>query len=180
MESTNQTKTPPSSSTSISILLAFILSLLVALSSFALISFFPDLFPPTLFKIITILGIPLFAYLLALGFGSANQYNSCKKVDIGSVAYGQIFVLLANLAVTFVLYLESLPLKKYIFGEAVATPGVVINENDYRIQFFSSIVKSVIPDMAPEQVKDGLVYFYWTFFPTLLASFTSMKLLSIC
>jgi hypothetical protein len=88
--------------------------------------------------------------------------------------------LLANLAVTFVLYLESLPLKKYIFGEAVATPGVVINENDYRIQFFSSIVKSVIPDMAPEQVKDGLVYFYWTFFPTLLASFTSMKLLSIC
>jgi NADH:ubiquinone oxidoreductase subunit 4 (subunit M) len=42
------------------------------------------------------------------------------------------------------------------------------NENHYKLQLFTSIVRAVIPVYVNDNTKLGIVYFYWFFFMTLL------------
>jgi hypothetical protein len=108
----------------------------------------------------------------------------CKKVQTKQTFISQLFVALSAGVVSFILFLESLPIYKYLFGESTSesTPESPLedptSEKKYRIQFFSNIVKAVLPTTMDETMKDGFVYMYWTFFSTLLTSFFTMKMQS--
>ncbi len=96
---------------------------------------------------------------------------------------------------SFVLWFESVPVLKYIFGayaprnpltgdeypqESTEYIESMENEKHYKIQFFSNIVKAVLPMYLTEPVKDGMAYAYWIFFLTLLPSYFLMSLSSAC
>jgi hypothetical protein len=104
-------------------------------------------------------------------------------------------VLGTNAIASLVLYLEGIPFLKQIFGvyaprnpydgmpyEEGTAPWIkgMENENHYKIQFFSSIVKAVIPMYVDDSMKNGLVYFYWIFWMTILPLFFLLSMQGMC
>ena len=56
----------------------------------------------------------------------------------------------------------------------------MLNENHYKIQFFSNIVKSIIPVYVSENVKEGFVYLYWIFWMTFIPQYFTLSVQGIC
>lgn len=139
--------------------------------------------------------IPALAYGISVLMSIVFQYSSCKKVNLGSISSSNLFIALTNLAVSGVLFLEGVPLLKYIFGDyAPRNPitgypyepdtqeytAAMETENHYKIQFFSGIVKAVLPVYISDQVKTGFVYFYWIFWLTLLPLYFILSVQGLC
>ncbi len=138
-----------------------------------------------------LVSIPVIGYLLTLFGTSIYQFGKCKKVDLKGVALSSTAVLGTLGFASTVLYMESVPILKYIFGTygprdpmtgEEYSPNTneyvkaMENENHYKIQFFSNIVKAVLPIYLSDEVKNGLAYGYWIFFLTLLPAYFLMNI----
>lgn len=166
-----------------SLLFSFLLALLVSLLAFGFAGLLPYFFPslsPSLISLATLIGIPLAAYFLGILFSVMNSYNMCKKVEMKQHFISQLFIALTTFIVSFVLFIENLPIYKYIFGSypPPETETDMSSEKHYKIQFFSGIVKAVLPTHIDESIQSGFVAMYWNFFATLLPSFFLLKMQS--
>jgi hypothetical protein len=125
----------------------------------------------------------------------------CNKVSIGQIAISNLFIVLTTLIASSVLYLEQIPILKFMFGEylpsagagagagAGSSPGPEFydknplkdTEAHYKIQFFTNIVKAVLPTFVTEEnSKLGFVYFYWIFWMTILPFFFLLSVQGLC
>jgi len=172
------------------LIIAIVSSLLVACFALTLISLKSQL--PVWISAIM---IPIYAYISSVIFGAIFQYSNCNTFDGIAIAKSDIIILLTNTVVSLVLFAEAFPILRYIFGPFAPRDQItglpyengtaqydmaMENENHYKIQFFSNIVKEVIPVYAPENVKDGLVYFYWNFWATLLPIYFLLSVQGLC
>ena len=130
------------------------------------------------------IALPVIIYLITTAMTAIYQYSKCNKIDIISAFLTNLMVLASALLTTGVLFLEQIPFLKMIYPDGYAPRNPVSglpyseetaeyaegmrNENHYKIQLFTSIVRAVIPVYVNENVKLGIVYFYWFFFLTLL------------
>jgi hypothetical protein len=148
--------------------------------------------------------IPAVAYVVSLGLSSLYQYSICNKVSIGQIAISNLFIVLSTLMATSILFLEQVPILKFIFGEYVSTADAgdaarlegagagagaeCCNKNPlkdtdahYKIQFFTNVVKAVLPKFVSEEnSKLGFVYFYWIFWMTILPFFFLVSIQGLC
>jgi hypothetical protein len=146
-------------------------------------------------SIINSILIPVIAYGVALAMSAIYQYTSCNKVNMIAISTSDLVILGTNSIACLVLYLESFPFLKYIFGTYAPRNPItglpyeegskeydtfMTDENHYKIQFFSSIVKAVIPVYVSDNVKTGLVYLYWTFWLTMLPLYFMLSVQGAC
>ena len=139
--------------------------------------------------------IPVIAYFNAVIMSVIYQYSVCKKVTIIPILIGDLVTALTTSAAVGVLLLESIPFLKYIFGpydprnpvtglqypkDSDEYIDAMSKENHYKIQFFSGIVKAVLPVYLSEEVKNGFVYFYWVFWMTFLPQYFMMSVQAAC
>jgi hypothetical protein len=136
--------------------------------------------------------IPAVAYAVSLGLSSIYQYSVCNKVSIGQIAISNLFIALTTLIATSILYVEQIPILKFMFGEylpsAAAEGTECCNKNPlkdteahYKIQFFTNVVKAVLPKFVSEEnSKLGFVYFYWIFWMTILPFFFLLSIQGLC
>jgi hypothetical protein len=139
--------------------------------------------------------IPVFAYGISVLMSIIYQYSTCKTVKLAGIASSNLFIALTNLVVAGVLFLEGIPFLKYVFGDypprnpitglpydpsSAEFAAAMETENHYKIQFFSGIVKAVLPAYISEQVKSGFVYFYWVFWMTLLPLYFILSVQGMC
>lgn len=150
---------------------------------------------PFVMTMIILFAIPLTGYLLTFLGSSIYQYEKCKKLDMKSNAVSSLAVLGTLGFASSVLAFENFPIFKFVFGEyaprnpltgeeypsnSIEYIKAMENENHYKIQWFSNIVKAVIPIYVSDSVKDGFAYGYWIFFLTLLPTYFLMSLQSAC
>jgi hypothetical protein len=171
------------------IILSIVSSLIVAVSAFIIITteVAIDWLNPFI--------ISIMAYLISIIVSSIFQYASCNSVKFSAIGVSNTFVLATTFVSSLILYLENFPFLKYIFGEydprnpydgipyeRGSKPWIVgmENENHYKIQFFSSIVKAVIPMYIDDILKTGFVYLYWIFWMTLLPVFFLLGFQGMC
>jgi hypothetical protein len=148
-------------------------------------------FPPLVSAFI----IPTIAYGISVAMSVILQYMTCKKVQIGAILAGNSFVAVLNIGIGVLLFLEQIPFLRWIFGayaprnpitglqydpSSMEYADAMSNQNHYKIQFLSGIVKAVIPVYVDESVKEGIVYLYWTFWMTLLPLYFAMGVQSLC
>jgi hypothetical protein len=139
--------------------------------------------------------IPVFAYGISVLMSIIYQYSACKTVNLSAISSSNLFIALTNAVVSGVLFLEGIPVLKYIFGDyAPRNPitglpydassaeytAAMETENHYKLQFFSGIVKAVLPAYISEQVKSGFVYFYWIFWLTILPLYFILSVQGLC
>jgi hypothetical protein len=137
--------------------------------------------------------IPAVAYAVSLGLSSIYQYSVCNKVSIGQIAISNLFIALTTLIATSILYVEQIPILKFMFGEYLPSVGAAegtecCNKNPlkdteahYKIQFFTNVVKAVLPKFVSEEnSKLGFVYFYWIFWMTILPFFFLLSIQGLC
>ena len=138
--------------------------------------------------------IPAVAYAVSIGLSSLYQYSICNKVSIGQIAISNMFIALTTLIATSILYVEQIPILKFMFGEYVPSAGEAAEgpeccdknglkdpEAHYKIQFFTNIVKAVLPKFVSEEnSKLGFVYFYWIFWMTILPFFFLLSVQGLC
>lgn len=173
----------------IKLVLSFVGSIFIASIALTLIA---SEFVP---KLITITIIPFIAYLLSVIISVIYQYSACKTLSVGSIFVGDLGVLLTNVCVGGLLLFEDVPIFKYMFGPYAprnpisALPydpssaeyvAAMANENHYKFQFFTGIVKAVLPVYFADELKNGFVYFYWTFWMTMLPLYFLMGLQGLC
>jgi hypothetical protein len=171
------------------VILSLISSLIVAVV--ALLSVATDIFP----KWSTPLIIPAVAYLISIVISSIYQYSSCNKVNIQAITLSNTFVLGSTFITSGILYLEGIPFLKNVFGVypprnpydgmpyeegTAAWVAGMQNENHYKLQLLSSIVKAVIPMYFDDKTKVGLVYLYWIFWSTMLPLFFLLSFQGMC
>ena len=109
---------------------------------------------------LNIIIIPVIAYVISILISAIHQYSVCKKLNMGSILVGDLGVILTNLIIGLLLLAEQVPVYKYAFGAfsprnpisglpydptSAEYASAMGTENHYKIQFFSSIVKAVIP-----------------------------------
>jgi len=130
------------------------------------------------------IGLPIIIYFITTAMTAIYQYSKCNKVDIKSAFFTNLMVLASALLTTGVLFLEQIPFFKIMYPDGYAPRNPVSglpyspetaeyvegmkNENHYKLQLFTSIVRAVIPVYINDNTKLGIVYFYWFFFLTLL------------
>jgi hypothetical protein len=130
------------------------------------------------------LALPIAVYLITTGMTAIYQYSKCNKIDIKAAFFTNLMVLASALMTTGILFLEQIPFLKIMYPDGYAPRNPVSglpyspetaeyiegmkNENHYKLQLFTSIVKAVIPVYVNDNTKLGIVYFYWFFFMTLL------------
>ena len=146
--------------------------------------------------ITTALIIPAMAYGISLGMSSIYQYISCNTVNIGDIAKSNLVLLGTNALFTGLLFIESIPFLDKIFGPydprnsysglkiPSGTPEyeeAMANRDHYKLQFLSSIVKAVIPSFVESSpIKQGIVYFYWIFWGTILPMYFLLSIQGMC
>jgi hypothetical protein len=187
MASGNENQKPNTEGTKTAI--AIVASLIVGLFALILVSL--GILPTWSYMLI----IPVFSYIISILFSVIHQYTSCNKVEIGNIAKSDLIVFGTNLLVAVILFLEDFPFLKGMFG--VYAPRNPItglpyeegtaeymeamrNENHYKIQFFSSIVKAVVPMYVNEQLKEGFVYLYWNFWATIMPFYFLLSVQGMC
>jgi hypothetical protein len=139
--------------------------------------------------------IPIVAYLVSIMMSVIYQYSACKKVTIIPILITDLAIAFTTITASLILLFETVPILKYMFnpypprnpvtglqytkGTAEYDAGM-LNENHYKIQFFSNIVKAVIPVYVDENVKEGFVYLYWIFWMTFLPQYFTLSAQGIC
>jgi hypothetical protein len=138
--------------------------------------------------------LPLLSYIITTILSIVYQKVTFGDVNAILPLWFNLGVVLTNLVLALVLWAENLPILQWIFGEyAPRNPDTGIqykedhpdyqelnnNEERYKLSFFSGIVKSVISMYIDEPMQNGFVYFYWTFWGTLLPWFIALYFLEI-
>jgi hypothetical protein len=119
----------------------------------------------------------LLAYLIASGTNFIFQYASCNTVNPANIFLSCIIVL-RNISLTcLVLYLDTYP-----FFAVPSSEGSECQEIGQRkgIEFFSGIVKAILPEGMSDTTKTGIVHVYWTFWMTLLPIYFLVGVNGIC
>ena len=177
---------PSSNSESSKIILSIVYSLMISVLVLILITNDMVSLP------IIVPMIPAVAYAVSIGLSSLYQYSICNKVSIGQIAISNMFIALTTLIATSILYVEQIPILKFMFGEYVPSAGAEAPEccdknglkdpeAHYKIQFFTNIVKAVLPKFVSEEnSKLGFVYFYWIFWMTILPFFFLLSVQGLC
>jgi len=144
---------------------------------------------------LNIIIIPIVAYIISIIMSTLYQYSACKTLNMGSILVGNLGVVFTNLILGFLLFAEQIPVYKYAFGafsprnpisglpydsKSAEYAAAMGNENHYKIQFFSGIVKAVLPVYFDENLKEGFVYLYWTFWMTMLPLYFVMGTQGLC
>ena len=139
--------------------------------------------------------IPIAAYAVSVLMSIIYQYSVCRTVQIGAIAISNTVVGFTNGVMSFLLFMESIPVFRYMFGQYAPrspvtglpyTPDTaeyvasMESENHYKIQIFSNIVKAVVPVYFSDPVKNGFVYLYWMFWMTLLPLYFVLSIQGIC
>ena len=169
---------------------AIITALIVAILPLMIISMGGSL------SISVTLALPVVIYLIASGMTATYQYARCNKVDIKSAFFTNLLVLGSTLFTSVLLFVEQIPLLKMFYPDGYAPRNPVSglpyspetaefvegmkNENHYKIQLFTSIVRAVIPVYVNDNTKLGIVYFYWFFFLTLLPLYFILTIQGNC
>lgn len=163
----------------------------ILIGSIAMILVASEFFPTWINMIV----IPIIAYGISIMMSVINQYAACRKVTMVPIAIGNLGVMATTGAVSLALFLEQIPFLKAIFGDYAPRNPIsglpydpnsaeyvegMANQNHYKIQILSGIVKAVIPVYASENVKSGFVYLYWIFWMTLLPLYFVMGMQSLC
>lgn len=163
-------------------------SVIVALMAVSIVTFIP-------YNAARLLMIPPLGYLISLLISYIFQLSVCGSAKITTIAISDIVVLVSTGLASFVLFLESIPVLKYIgypsipinpnTGEPMSVDSpefIKATEDDkhLKFQFFSSIVKAVLPVYYSELHKTSLVYMYWIFWMTLLPLYTVLGIQGIC
>lgn len=169
--------------------IAIVSSILVGAIAMVIIA--SEFFPSWINMII----IPVIAYGISIAMSIINQYAACRKISMIPIAIGDLGVILTTGAASFALFLEQIPFLKAIFGDYAPRNPIsglpydpnsaeyvegMANQNHYKIQILSGIVKAVVPVYASENVKSGFVYLYWMFWMTLLPLYFVLGMQSLC
>jgi hypothetical protein len=169
--------------------IALVTSILVG--SIAMVIVASEFFPSWMNVVI----IPLVGYGISLAMSVIYQYSTCRKVSMVPIAIGDLGVLATTGILSLALFLEQIPFLKAIFGDYAPRNPItglpydpssaeyaegMANQNHYKIQILSGIVKAVIPVYASENVKSGFVYLYWIFWMTLLPFYFVLGLQGLC
>jgi hypothetical protein len=130
-----------------------------------------------------IMVLPASSYFITSVLTMIYQKISTGDVKPFVVLMNTLLVFASTLVVSLLLWFESVPVFKYIFGAYLprnpttgaqlveGTPeyqDAMATEAHYKISFFSGIVKAVLPVYFDTPMKDGMVYAYWSFWATLL------------
>lgn len=179
----------PAKKESMKLSISIVSSILVAAIAMVLVAsqFFPSW--------VNMLVIPLAAYGVSIAMSVIHQYAVCKKITMVPIAIGDLGVMLTTGLLSGALFLEQIPFLKAIFGDypprnpisglpydpnsAEYVEGMT-NQNHYKIQILSGIVKAIVPVYVGENVKEGFVYFYWMFWMTLLPLYFVMGMQGLC
>ncbi len=171
------------------------IAVVTAAYAMSIVAFQSDMLPSWVNTFLLLVSIPVIGYLLSLLGSSMYQFGKCKKVDLKGIASSNTVILGTVGVGSLILWLEGVPILKYIFGPYAPRNPVtgdeypqdskdyiesMENEKHYKLQFFSNIVKAVLPMYLTEPVKDGVAYAYWIFFLTLLPTYFLMSLSSAC
>jgi hypothetical protein len=163
-------------------------SVMVALMAVSVILYIPS-------NIARVIAIPPFAYGISVLISYIFQLSVCGSARITTISITDLTVLVSTGFASFILFLESIPILKYIgyqtipmnpnTGEpmAIGSPEYIQatdDEKHLKIQFFSNIVKAVLPVYYTELHKTSLVYMYWMFWMTLLPLYTVLGIQGIC
>jgi len=137
--------------------------------------------------------IPGLAYGISILMSVIYQYATCGSVQAKSIAITNLSVLATNSVVSIILFLETLPLLLSIFGPYPTVDPVtgipynedspqyeVLSRDKYKVQFFSKIVKAVLPPYINESLKDGAVYFYWVFWMSIIPMYFAVSVQGLC
>lgn len=139
--------------------------------------------------------IPIVAYLISVIMSTIYQYSTCGTTNIGIILLSDLLVGATNGLAALFLSLESIPFLRYIYGsypprnpitgfpyleDSPEFLAAMQNENHYKIQFLTGIVKAIIPAYVSEPVKNGFVYLYWTFWMTLLPLYFLLSVQGLC
>jgi len=139
--------------------------------------------------------IPVVSYVIAVVMSVIVQYSICKKVTIQTIAIGDLLVGFCNSIVGVLLFAEQIPIFKYMFGEyAPRNPitgleytvdsaecvAAMDSGDHYKLQILTGIVKSALPVYFTNELKKGFVYFYWTFWMTMLPLYFMLGVQSVC
>jgi hypothetical protein len=179
-------------------LLSFTISVSVAIVAFFFISYLPSLMSNTsklLIGIAAILLLSSLSYGLSIAASVFRQQTMCKKIQIKSILTSNLILLGTVGGACLFLFFENIPILKYLFGEFVPRDPVtgleytpdsaqykifMESEKHYKIQFFSNIVKAVLPAYLDESVKDGFAYMYWVFWMIMLPLFVLLSAQGAC
>ena len=138
--------------------------------------------------------LPLLSYIITTILSIVYQKVTFGDVNAIFPIWFNLGVALTNLVLALILWVENLPILQWIFGEyAPRNPDTGVqykeshpdynelynNEERYKLSFFSGIVKSVVSMYIDEPMQNGFVYFYWTFWGTLLPWFIALYFLEI-
>jgi hypothetical protein len=141
------------------------------------------------------ISLPILAYGYSLALSVGSQYMTCGSINIRLITVQNLLVLGSNAIVTGLLFLESISIKKYIFGEypprhpitqELLDPAskeytdAITSESHYKLQFFSGVVKAVLPLWMDEGLKDGLVYCYYIFWMNVIPLLTLLGIQTTC
>lgn len=147
---------------------------------------------------ITAILTPGIAYGICFALTLVIQQVSCGKFNLSGAALGTLGVAGSTGLASLILTLEQFQLLNIIepyFGPfvprnpvtgAAYTPDSVEyadameTMNHKKIQYFSNIVKAVLPFSFSEATKDAFATFYWMFWMTLLPLFFSLSLTASC
>jgi hypothetical protein len=183
--------TPPGNET-LRLVISILGSLALALFIGLVVSQWQSLEIPIPLNIGMLMILPTSAYLFTSLLSLAYQQITFGDVKPFVVLFQNLAVFALNLIVAFVLWFESVPVFKYIFGlyeprnpntgvELVKGTSeyqdALANENHYKLSFFSGIVKAVLSNYFDEPMKEGCVYAYWSFWATLLPWYAVLFLL---
>lgn len=163
----------------------------VLIGSIAMILVASEFFPTWVHTLL----IPIIAYGVSILMSVIYQYTVCKKITMTTIAIGDLGVVATTAAASIALFLEQIPFLKSIFGPYAPRNPIsglpydpdsaeyvdgMANENHYKIQILSGIVKAVIPVYVSENVKSGFIYLYWIFWMTLLPLYFVLGLQGLC
>jgi len=139
--------------------------------------------------------IPLVSYVIAVVISVIYQYSVCNQLTLSSITIGNLLIPLTNIVVGLILFIEQIPICKYIFGEydpRNPVSGLKYDRNSaeyveaistgdhYKLQLLTNIVKSAVPVYFSNELKKGFVYFYWTLWGTLLPLYFLIGVQGMC
>ena len=140
--------------------------------------------------------IPPMAYAVSLFMSYIFQSAVCPSTNMKAASVTNLAVFVSTGLASFVLFLESIPILSYFGYSEPISPltGLPISKESspeeysratddnkhLKIEFFSGIVKAVLPVYHSEVNKNAVVYLYWMFWMSMLPLHIVLGLQGVC
>jgi hypothetical protein len=184
-----QSSTTPATKEYTKLIFSLLGACVIALLSIAVIIFIQS----HIFRLVV---IPPIAYGISLCMSYIFQKSICPSTNMVTVSLLNLTVLFSTGLASLVLFLESLPILSLFgftdpYSPVTGLPiGKESSPEEYykatednkhlKVQFFSGIVKAILPVYFEEAHQTALVYFYWMFWMSLLPLYTVLGIQGIC